>query len=146
MISPTDSAGSDFLPQKRDLFSRPGLNKLEMECASGRCSTDYLPFFGVDNDPMNGINIAIGWSCAWKCSVEKEITEIIWGRGKKSRIRCGMKRAAFRMHPGERLMQPGILLHFRENKSIRDGQNEFRRFMIAHHAPRTSRGELMVPP
>jgi alpha-galactosidase len=140
------AAGSDFLPQKRDLFSRPGLNKLEMECASGRCSTDYLPFFGVDNDPMNGINIAIGWSCAWKCSVEKEITEIIWGRGKKSRIRCGMKRAAFRMHPGERLMQPGILIHFRENKSIRDGQNEFRRFMIAHHAPRNSRGELISPP
>jgi alpha-galactosidase len=57
-----------------------------------------------------------------------------------------MKRAAFRLHPGEKVMQPGILLHFREGKNIREGKNEFRRFMIAHHAPRNSRGELFKPP
>ena len=142
----TKASGADFLPQKRDLFSRPGSNKLELECHARRCSTDFLPFFGVDNDPMNGVNIAVGWSCAWKVSVEKEICDTIWGSGKMSRIRCGMKHAAFKMHPGERLMQPGILLHFRENKSIRDGQNEFRRLMIAHFAPRNSRGELIKPP
>ena len=140
------ASGADFLPQRRDLFSRPGSNKLELECHAGRCSTDFLPFFGVDNDPMNGVNIALGWSCAWKFSVEKEICDTLWGSGKMSRIRCGMKRAAFKIHPGERLMQPGILLHFRDGKNIRDGQNEFRRFMIAHFAPRNSRGELIKPP
>ena len=140
------ASGADFLPQRRDLYSRIGSNKLELECAFGRCSTDFLPFFAVDNDLMNGINIAIGWTCAWKFSVEKEVTDPLWGNGRKSRIRCGMKRAAFRMHPGERFMQPGILLHFREGKNIRDGQNEFRRFMIAHHAPRNRRGELLKPP
>ena len=140
------AAGTDFLPQRRDIFSRPGCNKLELECHASRCSTDYLPFFAIDNDAMNGINLAIGWTGAWKFSVEKKITSEVGGTGRKSRIRCGMKKAAFRMHPGERLMQPGILLYFREEKSIRDGQNEFRRFMIAHHAPRNSKGELIKPP
>ena len=140
------AAGTDFLPQKRDLFSRPGCNKLELESCEGRSSAEFLPFFGVDNDPMNGVNLAIGWTGDWKFSVEKEVANPLWGGGKKSRIRCGMKRAAFRLHPGEKVMQPGILIHFREGKSIRDGQNEFRRFMIAHHAPRNSRGELLKPP
>ncbi len=138
---------SDFLPQYRDLYSRPGCSKLELECACDWCSSDYLPFFGVDNDPMNGMNLAIGWSGGWKFSAEREIeSDILWTWGRKSRIRCGMKRTFFRLHPGEKLMQPGILLHFREGKSIRDGQNEFRRFMIAHHAPRNSRGEVIKPP
>jgi len=140
------AAGSDFLPQRRDLFSRPGSNELVLECHDARCSTDYLPFLAVDNDPMNGMNLGIGWVGAWKFTAEKEIQSELWGAGRKSRIRCGMKQASFRLHPGEKVMQPGILLHFREGKSIRDGQNEFRRFMIAHHAPRNSRGELIKPP
>ena len=140
------ASGVDFLPQRRDLFSRPGVNKLELECQGAWCSTDYLPFFGVDADMMNGVNIGIGWSGGWKFSVEKETGALSMSGGKKSRIRGGMKRSHFRLLPGEKLMQPGILLHFRENTSIRNGQNEFRRFMIEHHAPRDSRGELLKPP
>ena len=138
--------GADFLPQRRDLFSRPGCNKLELECEGAWCSSDFLPYFAVDNDAMNGINLAIGWNGAWKFSVEKDVLSGQMGYGRKSRIRCGMKRAEFLLHPGEKVMQPGILLHFRQGKSIRDGQNEFRRFMIAHHSPRNSRGELLKPP
>ena len=138
--------GADFLPQRRDLFSRPGCNKLDLECEGAWCSSDFLPYFAVDNDAMNGINLAIGWNGAWKFSVEKEVLSGQMGYGRKSRIRCGMKRAEFLLHSGEKVMQPGILLHFRQGKSIRDGQNEFRRFMIAHHSPRDSRGELLKPP
>ncbi|MBR2441248.1 MAG: alpha-galactosidase [Lentisphaeria bacterium] len=138
--------GSDFLPQYRDIFSRAGCNKLELVSQEAKCSTDYLPFFGVDHDTMNGVNLAIGWNCSWKFSVEKDIDDVWMGAGKKSRIRCGMRHAAFKLHPGEKVMQPGIILHFREGKSIRDGQNEFRRFMIAHHSPRDSKGKLIKPP
>ena len=142
----TKAAGTDFLPQRRDLFSRDGCNKLELECSEGRCSADYLPFFGIDSGPENGINLAVGWTGSWKFSLEKEIIYPGMGTGKTSRIRCGMKHASFRLHPGESVMQPGILIHFREGKNIRDAQNEFRRFMIAHHSPRNSRGELIKPP
>lgn len=138
--------GADFLPQKRELFSRPGLNKLGLACEGAWCSTDFLPFIAIDNTPMSGINLGIGWNGGWKFSAEKEITNPVLGTGKKSRIRCGMVRGNFRLYAGEQVMLPGILLHFREGKSIRDGQNEFRRFMIAHHAPRNSRGELFKPP
>ena len=113
------AAGSDFLPQTRDLFARPGLDRLLLESSDSRCSTDFLPFFAVDNDLQTGLDIAVGWSCAWRFSVEKKIDNAQLGAGRTSRIRCGMKRAAFRLHPGEKVMQPGILLHFREGKSIR---------------------------
>ena len=96
------ASGADFLPQKKDIFSRPGCNRLELECSGAWCSTDFLPFIAVDNDPMNGIDLAIGWNCGWKFSVEKEISNAAMGRGKMSRIKCGMKRAAFRLHPGEK--------------------------------------------
>ena len=140
------ASGADFLPQKRDLFSRPGSNRLELECVDARSSAEFLPFVGIDSDPLNGINLGIGWNGAWKFVAEKEVTDPLWGNGTKSRIRCGMSRAAFRLHPGERVMQPGILLHFREGKNVREGQNEFRRFMLAHNSPRNSRGELLKPP
>ncbi len=142
----SNAAPTDFLPQKRDIFSRVGCNKLELECHGAWCSTDYLPFFGIDTDQMNGINLGIGWNGAWRFCVEKEVGKYALGGGRKSRIHCGMKRAQFRILPGERLMQPGVLLHFRENKNIRDGQNEFRRFMLAHNAPRDSKGNLQKPP
>ncbi|MBQ9335969.1 MAG: alpha-galactosidase [Lentisphaeria bacterium] len=142
----SNAAGTDFLPQRKDLFPRPGCNRLELECQGGWCSTMYLPYFGIDTDPMNGLNLAVGWNGAWKFSVEKECGPYPFGCGRKSRIRCGMSRSHFRLRPGEKLMQPGILLHFREGKSIRDGQNQFRRFILAHNSPRDSRGELLKPP
>ena len=142
----SNASGIDFLPQKRDLFSKIGCNRLELECSGAWCSTDYLPFFGVDIDTMHGINLGIGWNGNWRFVVEKEAGKYGMGGGKKSRIQCGMKRSHFRILPGERLMQPGVLLHFREGKNIRDGQNEFRRFMLAHHSPRNRKGELLKPP
>ena len=39
--------GTDFLPQYRDIFSRSGCNKLELSSFEAKCSTDYLPFFGI---------------------------------------------------------------------------------------------------
>ena len=132
-------SGNDFLPRRCELLTVPGADKLELASSEARCSADFLPFLAIDTHDLNGINLAIGWTGAWKCSVERETETRI-------RIRAGMKNASFRLHPGEKVMQPGILLHFRENKTPRDGQNEFRRFMIAHHAPRNSRGELLKPP
>lgn len=135
--------GMDFWPRSCELSADSGINSLKLESKESRCSADFLPFFGIDHDDMNGINLAIGWSGAWQCSVERK--EFDGGRT-KFHIHCGMKKAAFKLLPGEKFMQPGILLHFRENKNCRDGQNEFRRMMIAHHAPRNSRGELIKPP
>ncbi|MBO4305044.1 MAG: alpha-galactosidase [Lentisphaeria bacterium] len=139
--------GVDYIPQRKDIFAyRKVSDKLELESLESRCSSDYLPFFSIDNDQLNGFDLAVGWTGAWKFSAEKEVQSKSKVTELKSRIRCGMKRAAFRLHPGEKVMQPGILLHFRENKSIRDSQNEFRRFMLEHHSPRNSRGELFKPP
>ena len=51
----SNAAPTDFLPQKRDIFSRVGCNKLELECHGAWCSTDYLPFFGIDTDQIQKI-------------------------------------------------------------------------------------------
>ena len=138
----SQARGSDFLPRQCELSEESGIHSLKLECRESRGSANFLPFIGIDHDEMNGINLAIGWNGAWKCVAEGFLQE----EKQKYRIRCGMRCAAFKLLPGEKFMQPGIVLHFRENKKRRDGQNEFRRFMIAHHAPRNSRGELIKPP
>ena len=135
------AANSDFLPfNKEYIFVRSLRQRYkEIVAQSGRGSSSFLPYIGLDTDSMNGINLAIGWNSSWKFRTE--------GDGDSSgRVRCGMKYSHFRLHPGEKLLQPGILLHFREGKSIRDSQNEFRRFILKHNSPRNSKGELFKPP
>ena len=63
------ASGADFLPQKKDLFSRPGSNRLELACVDARSSAEFLPFVGIDSDPLNGINLGIGWNGAWNFSL-----------------------------------------------------------------------------
>jgi len=139
---------ADFLPQTRDLFPLQGSNTLELKCAHGRSSATFLPFIGIDLNDQNGINLAIGWSGAWKFNAAFDTAEGIFqgmcGRG--FILSAGMVDSSFRILPGECLLQPGIILHVRDGKSAADAQNEFRRFMIAHHAPRNGKGKLQKPP
>ncbi len=137
----------DFFPQVRDLFPLQGSNSLELKCAHGRSSATFLPFMGIDLAPQNGINLAIGWSGAWKFNAAFDtIGGVCQGCGERGfTISSGMVDSSFRILPGERLLQPGIILHVRDGKDVADAQNEFRRFMVSHHAPRNGKGELQRP-
>lgn len=137
---------NDFVAQKRELWTRPGSNAFSMESSEGRSSSAFLPFFGVDSDALHGVNIGIGWSGAWRAGVEILTGDDGFCQARNYRITLSMRKTRFRIQPGERLRQVGFFLQFREGKTVREGQNELRRFMVAHHAPYDSRGKLLPPP
>lgn len=138
---------NDFIPQQRELWTRTGSNRFVMESSEGRPSSTFLPYFGIDTGESDGMNIGVGWGGAWKAVIEIPVeNNSVFYNLHHYRISLSMLRTCFRMLPGEKLRQIGFFLHFRGEKSIRDAQNEHRRFMIAHHAPRDSAGNLLKPP
>lgn len=138
---------NDFIPQTRELWTRSGSNRFVMESCEGRPSSTFLPYFGVDTGEFEGMNIGVGWGGAWKAEIEIPVENWpIFSLLHHYRISLSMLRTRFRVLPGEKLRQIGFFLHFRGGKSVREAQNEHRRFMVAHHAPRDSKGNLLKPP
>ena len=111
--------------------------------SGGRPSESALPFFNVawgsaaadSADPAAGVLIAIGWPGQWGADFVRE------GDG-PLHVRAGQEQTHFKLHPGEEVRAPLIALLFYTGDPI-DGQNAWRRWMIAHNTPRPG-GDLMT--
>lgn len=125
----------DFAPRKRTFW--PG-SSVDLTPDGGRSSNKYLPFFNIDMQ-RQGVILAIGWSGQWAAHFGREQEEPHDGptlrEGGTYRLRAGMERTHLRLRAGEEIRTPRIALLFWEGDWI-DGQNSFRRFLLAHHTPR----------
>jgi len=131
----------DFVAQPvtlnvNSVYPRSFNNKAEMVADEGRCAADWLPFWGVDMNPAEGLLIGFGWTGAWRADfeIDKELFS----------MSAGMLKTHFRMEPGEKFIQPSVLVMFRENQSIEDAQNRFRRLLIDKFAPHEPNGAVRV--
>ncbi|MBQ7208895.1 MAG: alpha-galactosidase [Lentisphaeria bacterium] len=128
----------DYMPEEVLLGSRIR-PELVMACTQGRSSADYLPFFGLRLDGKFFYQCAVGWSGAWRCSFDFVETGL--------RVRCGLGETDFILHPGEKVRQPSFfLVKHAPDCDADDAQNLFRRFMLEHHSPRDSRGNVIPLP
>lgn len=98
-----------------------------LSAGGGRSSNRDFPFFRIDTARGAAI-VAVGWSGQWQAEVRS-----IGGR--KLRVQAGMERTRFKLHPGERVRSPRILL------LLWDGPHEasnsqFRRLIYNHYAAR----------
>ena len=139
---------TDFFALEKELYPRFGENEIVLDTYDARSSTAYMPFFGVDFTQSRGINFAIGWTGAWKASVKADIQRKFsaFQTGKTYAITAGMRHTNFKVLAGEKLLNVSAAMLFRDGMSIRDAQNMHRAFMLAHHSPRDSHGNLFVPP
>lgn len=103
----------------------------------GRSSCGALPFFSLERADGNGLVGAVGWTGDWEARFWREADGEV-------RVRAGMQRTHLRLRPGEEIRTPRIMLLSWEGARD-DGQNQLRRFMLAHHAPRRADGEPRVP-
>ena len=103
----------------------------------GRSSDTALPFFNIAG-PAKGIMVAVGWTGRWKAVVKKTGAR---GIG----LDAGMEKTHFRLHSGEEVRSPSLALLFWKGADRFEGHNLFRRFILAHHAPRPN-GKLVTPP
>ena len=101
----------------------------------GRPSDSDLPYFNLAWG-NGGAIVAIGWPGQWTAEFSRDAEG-------KVRVRGGQELTHFTLHPGEEVRGPLVALLFYRGDWI-DGQNRWRRWMIAHNLPR-GHGELPVP-
>lgn len=144
------SSGSDFIRVDRRLYPKTGEETLQLNSEDfSRPSERAMPFFRVDFDDLNGYDIGVGWSGSWVAdfSLKSETSpQEVWKRGKNWNIISGMPHTHFCVKPGETLREPGYFIGFRNDITVRDFINIHRRFMMTHHAPHDSKGNLLLPP
>ena len=102
----------------------------------GRSSDGVMPYFNLASE-SGGLIVAVGWTGDWKASFELQANG-------KVRIIAGLKRTRFRLAPGEEVRLPSILAMNYSGDWI-DGQNQFRRLMLAHFTPKNHPPMTLMP-
>ncbi len=130
----------DFEPLATPLTFRQGGSRLELSARTGKSSTLHLPFFNIRLG-AGGVIGAIGWTGGWSAAFQREQEGV--------RVRAGMERTHLRLHPGEEIRTPRMLLVFwqggdDETERVRS-HNILRRLLLEHYVPRPN-GEILEPP
>jgi alpha-galactosidase len=112
--------------------------KTRLAPVGGRSSnTTALPFFNVEADG-EGVMVGIGWSGQWAVELGREGDTAL-------RMRAGMELTHLRLHPGEQIRTPRILLLFWQDGDRMCGHNLLRRFILAHHTPQKDGRPIVGP-
>jgi alpha-galactosidase len=114
----------DFQPLRRVLNKN---TTMQVQPGGGRSSSDYLPFFNLEQPEKSGLVIAIGWSGEWQMQIATDSV-------RSAKIRSGLPITRIRLNPGEEIRTPAITLLFYEKEWLA-GQNMLRLFVLAHHRP-----------
>ena len=127
---------SDFRP----LLSELGAGEtIHMQPSGGRSSDETgFPFFTLESPEQTGFVAAIGWSGNWFSTIEQTTT-------KATSFKAGMANMKLFLYPGETIRTPSICMLFWQSKDHMDGQNQFRRFILAHHS-RKINGKMVEYP
>jgi len=95
--------------------------------AGGLSSDPYLPFFNLSCG-NEGVIVALGWTGHWEVRFQRSTPELL-------QMRAGMARTHLKLHPGEEIRTPLVLMLSWRGDVI-DGQNLFRRMILAHYTPK----------
>ncbi len=102
-------------------------------------SKTAFPFYNIATDAGNGVFFALGWTGNWFAQFGLD------GRGELC-LSSGMLKTDLFLYPGERIRTPLVSVLFWQGEDRMDGNNEFRRFVLAHRSPRGADGNLIAPP
>jgi alpha-galactosidase len=104
--------------------------------AGGRPSNQTFPFFNVQYGD-EGLITAIGWSGQWAARLERSATG-------PTRLQAGMEKTHLRLHPGERIRMPRILVMPWKGDRLA-AHNRFRRLLLFEYVPRLGGRPLRLP-
>lgn len=125
---------TDFRPLEKELT--PG-EPLALAAFGGRSSDGYLPFFNLALPAGGGVVAAIGWTGQWAAEFTRHEAQVD--------VRAGMERTHLRLHPGESIRTPAILLMFWSGTDRLASQNGLRRLLLRHYTPQCA-GHPVEPP
>ncbi len=113
-----------FFPMETEV--KPG-KTVVMGPDGGRSSNGAFPFFNVQYGD-EGVITAIGWSGQWRATLERSAAGA-------TTLRAGMEKTSLRLHPGEKIRTPRILMLLWKGDRIK-AHNQFRRLLLFEYAPR----------
>lgn len=93
----------------------------------GLSSGHILPFFSLELQG-HGLVVALGWSGQWATWWERNADGLL-------NLSAGMELTRLKLHPGEQIRTPLVLLLLWQGEPI-DGQNAFRRIVLDHYTPK----------
>lgn len=130
------NSAQSFAPVDDQLSAeKPG--PLVLAPVGGRSSDGHLPYFNVDWR-TGGVAAAVGWSGQWEAGFEANPAGNL-------RFRAGQQLTHLKLHPGESIRTPRILLVFWNGGDPLRGNNLLRQVTLAHYFPRQD-GKLVFPP
>jgi alpha-galactosidase len=110
-------------------------SKYRLTSTGGRSSFGNLPFFNLECGG-EGFIMAIGWTGQWA-------TEFSYN-GMNLYIQSGMEKTHLKLHPGEEIRTPSMLLITWQGEPIR-GNNLLRQFILKHHTYRPDGKTVPTP-
>jgi alpha-galactosidase len=122
----SNAAANDFEPLE-ETFGAGGSAHLE-SLGGDSSNTNTLPFFNLQTGD-HGLIGAIGWTGNWKADFQYA------GDGKSIVLKSGMLQTHLRLHPGEEIRTPRIVLMRWSGGNWQDAQNLWRRLLFAHYTP-----------
>ncbi|MHB1002175.1 MAG: NPCBM/NEW2 domain-containing protein [Armatimonadota bacterium] len=98
-------------------------------------SQTYLPYFNLEL-PGGGICGGIGWTGQWEMDAMRE--------GKQMSLKIGQQHTHLRLHPGESIRTPRVLLMSWKGSDRMIGQNLWRQLLFSHYVPHAD-GQVLTP-
>lgn len=101
-------------------------------------SKTAFPFYNIDAGKGCGAFFSIGWTGSW--FADFSLTE-----AGGLHMDAGMLNTDLFLYPGESIRTPLVSVLFWKGEDRIDGNNAFRRFVLAHHSPKRN-GKTIQPP
>jgi alpha-galactosidase len=106
-----------------------------LDAGHGRSSGKDLPFFKIQTG-LGSIIVAVGWSGYWKSVLECQ-------DNKHLHMSAGMDKTRFRLHPGEKVRSPRILVMHWPGDTL-ESNARFRQLLYKHYAAKRD-GKIPLP-
>jgi alpha-galactosidase len=130
------NTAQSFAPVE-DVLAPGSAQPLVFAPTGGRSSDGYMPFFNVAL-PGAGMALAIGWSGQWEARFERPARGEVKAAAGQQLVHC-------KLHAGEAIRTPRILLVFWKGDEPLRGNNLLRQVLMSHYMPRRN-GELVLSP
>ena len=126
------TAATDYQPLETEVLPQA---KQHFASIGGRGTDGEMPYFNLAW-PGRGVIFALGWPGQWALDLSRD-------QSTQVRVKGGQELTHFWLAPGEEVRTPLAVVQFWDGDWI-DGQNLWRRWMIAHNLPRPG-GNLPTP-
>jgi alpha-galactosidase len=127
---------NDYVPVDKEMASGEDLELAHYVFENGKHSDTFLPFFNAQWS-SGGLMVAIGWTGQWMVRASRSPSGLV--------LKSGQQKTHLKLHAGESIRTPRVLLVQWQGADRLTGQNALRKVLLAYYVPRVH-GEVAMPP